>query len=137
MLHREKILEMSAFIISSKKSLNFLLSSGIGGFPLKMYRYYRSGKAGSKSSALFRLSSQPIFLNHEAKRKCVIVYLSSLLSGKTDKSLSQLHDNTRRVEARRCPCFHILILAVRAISSSPREAQAFAKRVIHKTFIRL
>jgi len=77
-----------------------------------------------------------MFLDHEAKRKCIIVYLFSLLRGNTDNSLvARQCAPCSGVEPRGRPCLHVLIL--RAINSPSREAQDFAKRVNHKTFITL
>jgi len=64
--------------------LNFVEGCIINGFPLKIFRSYRNGK--TICGELISLSPQSMFFNHEAKRKCVVVYLFSLL-GNTDKSL--------------------------------------------------
>lgn len=113
--------------------LNFVERCIINGFPLKIFRSYRSGKTAC--GKLNSLSPQSMFFNHEAKRKCVIVYLFSLLDN-TDKSLvGRQCTSCSNVEPRRHPCLHVLIL--RAISSLSWEARDFAKRVNHKTFIKL
>jgi len=110
------------------------LSGIISGFPLKIFRGCRSGKVDC--GELVSLQSQPMFLDHEAKRKCIIVYLFSLLRGNTDNSLvARQCAPCSGVEPRGRPCLHVLIL--RAINSPSREVRDFAKRVNHKTFIRL
>lgn len=59
-------------------------------------------------------------------------------ASKQHRQKSRSRDNARRVPVwnqRGRPCLHVLIL--RAINSPPREVRNFAKRVNHKTFIRL
>lgn len=88
--------KMFAFILFTRKRLIFCWAAELADFRWRRVVIIGAEKLITKNSILFLLSFQPMFLNRKAKRKCgnVTVYFSSLLSSKTDRSLS--HNRTIR-----------------------------------------